>query len=504
MYPSIPGAFEPFESTSFGGGSIWDPSPPIPNLAPKADSLTSSRPYRKIAKPFSRSETFARPSHPASYDSYSNDASSKRRKRGPSELNDDLADDNYVPSVKSAANGGTMPSTGLKVGVKRDLNGEDSDDEGGLKESYFSDTSYRRNCGSSTHESDDRGGKRRLLNVVGSVVGSIWEFCTSQMPNSLAGIIPKIGWSTAAAEYYDTPFNAPPGLFDGDEFHPENAEFVKPSIPGTFVPSFSKPTLKSIIPPSPAREENDPFRARSPDYSLMDEDMSRSRMGGMDSPMSASWILVKPESTSRASSPVPTSPSAGASAASMRRSGSNTGSGPNTPIFSAPQVSGMRRQTGYARPVPSRKMRGVARPTGYYSGSRSGMFSRSSTGGSSNGSNFSLSSSQSTLTSNFSQPSFGSFGGASMASSITSVGSMPTSPVRTGASAAGQRARGATVSGASGASGGSTPRRKMDEDDDMAQMDIFSKQLRAMIREGKEALGSKVEVYDCDDEQDWM
>lgn len=53
---------------------------------------------------------------------------------------------------------------------------------------------------------------------------------------------------------------------------------------------------------------------------------------------------------------------------------------------------------------------------------------------------------------------------------------------------------------------GATPAKKrmeIDEEDELAQMDFFSKQLRALIREGKEALGSKVEVYECD-EQDWM
>ncbi|KAF3202780.1 hypothetical protein TWF191_002870 [Orbilia oligospora] len=486
MYPSVSRTFKPFDSSSFAAGSnIWDPPTTFSNLAPRVET---SRSYRKFAKPVSRSEAFVRPSLPASgyIDSYGKDASSKRRKRGPSELNDNLADDNYIPSIKSAINGGTMPSAGLKAGLKRELidDDEDSDGEGIMKDSYLSETQYRRTCGTSTHESDDRGGKRRLLNVVGSVVGSIWEFCTSQMQNSLAGIIPKIGWSTAAAEYYDTPFNAPPGLFDGDETICQST---------------------SLIPPSPVREE-DNFSARSPDFSYLDEDLSRSRTVGMESPMSASWILVKPESNSRASSPAPPkSPTAGASAASMRRHGSNSGSRPSTPIFSTPPANTLGRRTSYSRQVPSRKMRGVAsRPAVFPSGTRSGYLSRSSSISSPNTPviGMSQSQSQSSYPSSFnsSQPSFASFSRGSMASSVTSVGSsLPTSPVRAGASAAGQRARGVSVSGATPAK----KRMEMDEEDEMAQMDFFSKQLRALIREGKEALGSKVEVYDCD-EQDWM
>ncbi|KAF3930230.1 hypothetical protein ABW20_dc0104485 [Dactylellina cionopaga] len=526
MYSSVSRSFKTFEP-SFSDSSSWDPSSPIPNLVPRVDTGLSSRSYRKFAKPVSRSDTFSRPSQPASsyIDSYyNNDAASKRRKRGPSELNDNLADDNYIPSIKSAINGGTMPSAGLKAGLKRELaEDEDSDDDGLMKDSYFSDIQYRRNCGTANHESDDRGGKRRLLNVVGSVVGSIWEFCTSQMQNSLAGIIPKIGWSTAAAEYYDTPFNAPPGLFDEDNnVSPTTADWAKLAIPGAYsapttkiatatstttttATTFKKPTLKSLIPPSPIKDDNEPFSARSPDFLYLDDDMLRSKMGGMDSPMSASWILVKPESNSRASSPVPKSPTRGASAASMRRSGSNSGSQSSTPIFSTPPtVSGLGRRTSYSRPVPSRKMRGVARPAGYTSGTRSAYLSRSSTASSSSSTSaYNLSSSQSAYSpssSNFSQPSFPSFGRNSVASSATSVGSsLPTSPIRAGqASAAGQRVRGATVSGAS------LSKKVPDEDEDMAQMDFFSKQLRALIREGKEALGSKVEVLECDEEQDWM
>ncbi|KAK6330991.1 hypothetical protein TWF718_003185 [Orbilia javanica] len=515
MYPSVSrSTFKQFDSSSFAASSnIWDPPTTFSSLAPRVE--TSSRSYRKFAKPVSRSEAFARPSLPASsyIDSYGKDASSKRRKRGPSELNDSLADDNYIPSIKSAINGGTMPSAGLKAGLKRELidDDEDSDGEGVMRDSYFSETQYRRTCGTSTHESDDRGGKRRLLNVVGSVVGSIWEFCTSQMQNSLAGIIPKIGWSTAAAEYYDTPFNAPPGLFDGDEsICQSTVDFVKPALPGAYVPpittTFRKPTLQSLIPPSPVRED-DNF-ARSPDFSYLDEDLSRSRTVGMESPMSASWILVKPESNSRASSPAPprSPPStAGASAASMRRNGSNSGSRPSTPIFSTPPASGLGRRTSYSRQVPSRKMRGVAsRPAGFSSGTRSGYLSRSSSISSPSTPVIGMSQSQSQpsypSSFNSSQPSFASFSRGSMASSVTSVGSsLPTSPVRAGASAAGQRARGVSVSGATPAK----KRMELDEEDELAQMDFFSKQLRALIREGKEALGSKVEVYDCD-EQDWM
>ncbi|EGX48863.1 hypothetical protein AOL_s00079g84 [Orbilia oligospora ATCC 24927] len=512
MYPSVSRTFKQFDSSSFAASSnIWDPPTAFSNLAPRVET---SRSYRKFAKPVSRSEAFVRPSLPASgyIDSYGKDASSKRRKRGPSELNDNLADDNYIPSIKSAINGGTMPSAGLKAGLKRELidDDEDSDGEGIMKDSYLSETQYRRTCGTSTHESDDRGGKRRLLNVVGSVVGSIWEFCTSQMQNSLAGIIPKIGWSTAAAEYYDTPFNAPPGLFDGDEtICQSTVGFVKPTLPGVYVPplttTFKKPTLQSLIPPSPVREE-DNFSARSPDFSYLDEDLSRSRTVGMESPMSASWILVKPESNSRASSPAPPkSPTAGASAASMRRHGSNSGSRPSTPIFSTPPANTLGRRTSYSRQVPSRKMRGVAsRPAVFPSGTRSGYLSRSSSISSPNTPviGMSQSQSQSSYPSSFnsSQPSFASFSRGSMASSVTSVGSsLPTSPDRAGASAAGQRARGVSVSGATPAK----KRMEMDEEDEMAQMDFFSKQLRALIREGKEALGSKVEVYECD-EQDWM
>ncbi|KAK6353319.1 hypothetical protein TWF696_005289 [Orbilia brochopaga] len=562
----------------------WDPAASVPSLAPRHDPASSTsfvRPYRKFAKPVSRSDAcFSRPPPPqhaasssssaASYISAFTDSSAaaaKRRKRGPAELNDDLADDNFIPSIKSAINGGTMPSAGLKAGLKRELDSDSdsdcddadysnlrggyypSDDSGsGMKNSYLSDTQYRRTCGTATHESDNRGGKRRLLNVVGSVVGSIWEFCTSQMQNSLAGIIPKLGWSTAAAEYYDTPFNAPPGLFDEDVDNislstystssfasaaPEFA-FAKPTIPTAAAvppPSFlsKKPTLKSIIPPSPVREEEeDPFSARTADYSLLDEDMTRSRMGGggnggTDSPMSASWILVKPEpgSSSRGSSPAPRSPSA--SAASMRRLGSNysqtsSSSLGGSPVFATPP-GGAGRRTVYSRAVPSRKMRGVAaRPAGYSGGTRSTYLSRSATApsssssfGSTGGIGLGISSAgasmqstfttggASTFSSNFSsQSSFGRSNGG-VASSVTSIGSsMPSSPARGGASAAGSRLRGATVSGLPAAS----TKKRVDDDDELAQMDVFSKQLRALIREGKEALGSKIEVYECDD--DWM
>ncbi|KAK6341854.1 hypothetical protein TWF730_001341 [Orbilia blumenaviensis] len=508
MYPSVPRTFKQFDSSSFTANSnIWDPPTTFSSLAPRVDT---SRSYRKFAKPVSRSEAFARPSLPASsyIDSYGKDASSKRRKRGPSELNDNLADDNYIPSIKSAINGGTMPSAGLKAGLKRELidDDEDSDEEGVMKDSYLSDTQYRRTCGTSTHESDDRGGKRRLLNVVGSVVGSIWEFCTSQMQNSLAGIIPKIGWSTAAAEYYDTPFNAPPGLFDDDEtISQSTVDFIKPALPGVYVPplttTFRKPTLQSLIPPSPVKED-DNFSARSPDFSYLDEDLSRSRTVGLESPMSASWILVKPESNSRASSPAPPK-SPGASAASMRRNDSNSGSRPSTPIFSTPPANGLGRRTSYSRQVPSRKMRGVAsRPVGFSTGTRSGYLSRSTSVSTPSTPVIGMSQSQSAYPSSFnsSQPSFAGFSRGSMASSVTSVGSsLPTSPIRAGASAAGQRSRGMSVSGATPAK----KRMEMDEEDELAQMDFFSKQLRALIREGKEALGSKVEVYECD-EQDWM
>ncbi|KAK6496444.1 hypothetical protein TWF481_002462 [Arthrobotrys musiformis] len=554
-HPSVSRTFKQFEPSSFTTTSnIWDPPTTFSSLAPRVDTSSSSyssrSSYRKFAKPVSRSEAFVRPppasthtfttgrtstASSSSYiDSYGKDASSKRRKRGPSELNDNLADDNYIPSIKSAINGGTMPSAGLKAGLKRELidDDDDSEGEGVMKDSYFSETQYRRTCGTSTHESDDRGGKRRLLNVVGSVVGSIWEFCTSQMQNSLAGIIPKIGWSTAAAEYYDTPFNAPPGLFDDDDsiISHSTVDFVKPTLLGAYVPpiattSFRKPTLQSLIPPSPVRED-DNFTSRSPDYSTysyLDEDLSRSRTNmGMESPMSASWILVKPESNSRSSSPAPQhsqhshpqsrSPPAGASAASMRRNGSsNSGSRPSTPVFSTPPANGLGRRTSYSRQVPSRKMRGMAsRPAGFSSsnsggGSRSGYLSRSSSISTPSTPVIGMSQSQSQSSYypssfNSSQPSFASFSRGSMASSVTSVGSsLPASPVRAGASAAGQRARGVSVSGATPAK----KRMEMDEEDEMAQMDFFSKQLRALIREGKEALGSKVEVYECD-EQDWM
>ncbi|RPB03829.1 hypothetical protein L873DRAFT_1826065 [Choiromyces venosus 120613-1] len=336
-------------------------------------------------------------------------------------------------------------------------------DEDVMRNSLYSDSAYRSTLATSNsrkrgladddvddyeHRPGARGGdgagdndrpaKRRIIDVVGSVASRVWEFCKARVP--IYGPTPRM---TAA----EVDRNADEHLYD-------------PGMPGHLMNGTQFGTglcdnqqFMASSPPRPANAGMGMMDTEERNYFSSSRDFSPNKQ--VDGGLSSRWVMVSPAPTaSTAPQQHNNKPSFPASASSSR-----TGT-PTHPR--RPQSSASSKRT--SRPIiaaSTRKRTTVVRPS--HQRSRSSSTVTSST--------FAPPPPQSAFTFHSSPIS----GGASMANTR------------------GGRRKGRIP--------GLTTTPSMDDDEEDESMRRFNERLRDMIREGREALGSKVEVvYDEDDD----
>ncbi|KAL7275834.1 hypothetical protein RUND412_001215 [Rhizina undulata] len=345
------------------------------------------------------------------------------------------------------------------------LDPQDSDDE--MRSSFYSDSAYRstlvpsnsRKRGLADDDVDDygystggrrtevndgnpRGGKRRIIDVVGSVASRVWEFCKSKTPLFYASP-PRVRRS----ETFQTPVASPTTQSGNNGLRYREMRFESPMSGQFFTDLAREPVGTTIVDYSNTSLQP----SFTPDPSIKPTDVG----------LSTRWVMVSPTTNSTQPNGASTATTVGSRGATAPNRRNNV----KKPLLQRPVSSVARKRV---RPPI------IPKPTPVVPQSQ----------------NFSVPSTSDDLFA-FAVPR------TTPPRTGNGTGSRPTSPrSRPGSS---------TASMANTRAGswrkGHRKEKSVEFDEEDESMKRFNEQLKAMIREGKEALGSKVEIVYDDEEE---